>query len=317
MPNWLFASGECTWTHDFGRRERADFRRGSTQAYMEEIPVLPGIWLYRAEATGRSRFSMEVGGGEANQGRFVLGVMLAGRGAVNLEGCDDQLWGEDGRSFTISPIERRVRYDISTDHGWRSVGVRLERGALDLLGPDGAIPDLVMDALSVRRDNIAQSAPLSGPARAVSNLLLRSPYEGAMRRLFQQSKALELLVHLFERLESGPDAGQELGAAEVRRVRLARDRLLAELRDPPDLETLALDVGLSPKRLNRGFRALYGTTVFDYLRDARLEAALEAGTPLTLKQLAWELGYGQASNFATAFRRRFGVSPGLYRRQDG
>jgi AraC-like DNA-binding protein len=35
---------------------------------------------------------------------------------------------------------------------------------------------------------------------------------------------------------------------------------------------------------------------------------------LPLKQLAWELGYNQASNFVTAFRRRFGVPPGYYRR---
>ncbi len=52
------------------------------------------------------------------------------------------------------------------------------------------------------------------------------------------------------------------------------------------------------------------------LRDARLDAAraaLQGGTPLSLKQLAWELGYGQVTNFVTAFRRRFGVPPGAYR----
>lgn len=74
--------------------------------------------------------------------------------------------------------------------------------------------------------------------------------------------------------------------------------------------------GLSAKRLNSGFRETYGTTVFNYLRDARLDAAraaLEAGTPLPLKHLAWELGYSQVTNFVTAFRRRFGVTPGNYR----
>lgn len=140
-----------------------------------------------------------------------------------------------------------------------------------------------------------------------------------MGRLFQQSKVLELLAHLFDR--HGADApagtGPGLTAVERARVRLARERLLHDLRMPPDLESLALDVGLPPKRLNRGFRELYGTTVFNHLRDARLEAAraaLEEGTPLSLKQLAWTLGYGQVSNFVTAFRRRFGVSPGSYRR---
>jgi AraC-like DNA-binding protein len=104
---------------------------------------------------------------------------------------------------------------------------------------------------------------------------------------------------------------------DLAKVRVAHERLLHDLREPPDLDALAKDVGLSPKRLNRGFRELYGTTVFAFLRDARLEAArkaLEAGTPLPLKQLAWELGYQQVSNFVTAFRRRFGVTPGAWKR---
>ena len=99
-------------------------------------------------------------------------------------------------------------------------------------------------------------------------------------------------------------------------MRQARDRLLDDLRHPPSLDALAASVNLTPRQLNAGFRALFGTTVFDYLRDARMDAArrmLDEGLDMPLKQLGWAVGYGQVTNFVTAFRRRYGVSPGRYR----
>ena len=277
--------------------------------------MFPGIWLYRGEATGRSRFNMEVEAGTGTRGRIILGSMLAGRGVMALQGCDEQTWREDGRTYVLSPTKRRVQYDISADDGWRTVALRIETEAIDLLGSDGILPGVVRDVLEGRVDDVSALATVSGPLRAVSNTLLRMPYEGSMRVLYRQAKVLELLAHLLGQLEADDDRSS-LTSNELARVRRARDHLLENLRNPPCLDTLASAVGMTPKRLNRGFRTIYGATVFNYLRDARLDAAraaLERGTPLSLKQLAWELGYGHVTNFVTAFRRRFGVSPGAYR----
>jgi len=318
MADWLFSSGNCTFPHNFEHGQSVDFRRGPVRSFLEETPVLPGIWLYRGEATSSSRFRIEVDGGDPGTGRIILGSILSSSGVMTLEGCGDHGWRDEGRFYMLSPIQRRVCYEIDARNGWRTVALRLEAEALETLGGDG-LPALVREVLEARRDDVVDMAPLGGVLRSLSHLLLHTPYEGGMQRLFRQAKALELLTHQLDLFE-GDTGEQSLSASEVRRVRLARERLLADLRDPPDLASLAQEVGLSPKRLNRGFRMLYGTTVFNYLRDARLDAAraaLEGGSPLPLKQLAWELGYGQVTNFVTAFRRRFGVPPGAYRAGGG
>jgi AraC-like DNA-binding protein len=315
MTDWLFSSGNCQLSHVFDGSERVNFRAGNRKAYLEESPVLPGIWLYRGEATARSRFGMAVDGGERGQGRIILGSVLSSRGVVNLEGCDDQVWRDDGRFYVLTPIERRTSYQVDAENGWRVVAVRLEAEALELLAGDKDLPDLARQALEARLDDFSGMAPLSGPLRSLSHSLLRSPYEGPMQKLFRQAKVLELLAHQFAAFGGVGDRPM-LSAVELAKVRMVRDRLVADMQNPPGLDALARDVGLSAKRLNSGFRELYGTTVFNYLRDARLDAArvaLEAGTPLPLKHLAWELGYNQVTNFVTAFRRRFGVTPGSYR----
>jgi len=316
MADWLFSSGGCSYPHDFREGPQVRFRHGQVRSFVEETQVLPGIWLYRGEAAGRCRFSIRVDGtGKPRDGgRLVMGAMLAGRGALGLDGQADQFWREDGRFYALAPVERRVRYEVEAEQGWRAVALRLEREALDMLGGDQGVPEMVRSALEGRRHDFSETAPLSGALRSLGHLLLRPAYSGAMHRLFQQAKTLEFLAHQFDLISLESVSG--FTSAELARVRRARDQLLADLRDPPDLHTLAAGAEMSAKRLNRGFRSLYGTTVFDYLRDARLDAAraaLEAGTPLSLKSLAWELGYGQVSNFSTAFSRRFGVPPGAYR----
>ncbi|OAM74179.1 AraC family transcriptional regulator [Devosia elaeis] len=317
MTDWLFSSGACSVAYDFDRSEQVRFRRGDVKAYLEEAPVLPGVWLYRGEACGNSRFGIDVEGDIPERGRIILGSILSSRGTVSLEGCDDQHWRDDGRFYVLTPIERRVRYQIDAERGWRTVALRLETEALDMLGSDGTAPDLVRQALEGNKDDISDMSPLPAAIRALGHTLLRSPYEGTMQKLFRQAKVLELLAHQLAAFGGVAEAGG-LNARELAKVRMARDRLLFDLREPPDLETLSREVGLPAKRLNRGFRDVYGMTAFAYLRDARLDAArraLEEGSSMPLKQLAWELGYGQVSNFVTAFRRRFGMPPGSYRGQ--
>lgn len=97
----------------------------------------------------------------------------------------------------------------------------------------------------------------------------------------------------------------------------AAQRLLHEdLAQPPDLMSLAKAVGTNARRLNEAFRSCAGATVFEYLREARMEQArkLLRETSLAVQVIASDLGYDNPANFATAFRARFGLSPRDYRK---
>lgn len=97
----------------------------------------------------------------------------------------------------------------------------------------------------------------------------------------------------------------------------AAQRLLHEdLAQPPDLISLAKAVGTNARRLNDAFRSCAGVTVFDYLREARMEQArkLLRETTLAVQVIASDLGYDNPANFATAFRTRYGLSPRDYRK---
>jgi AraC-like DNA-binding protein len=64
-------------------------------------------------------------------------------------------------------------------------------------------------------------------------------------------------------------------------------------------------------KLKRTFKIYFGKTVYEYIREQRLEKAfsLLAGGQSNVSQSAFAVGYTNISHFSQAFRERFGISP--------
>ena len=155
------------------------------------------------------------------------------------------------------------------------------------------------------------------PAMAqVLQQILDCPYQGSTQHLYLESKALELLALQFACLEAEAPAPKpfKLKASDLERVQHAKEILVQRLCDPLPLIELARQVGLNECTLKRGFRHLFGTTVFGYLRDCRMQQAqnLLHSPYLTIAQVATQVGYRNPEAFSTAFRRKFAISPKAY-----
>ncbi|WP_394823193.1 helix-turn-helix transcriptional regulator [Pendulispora albinea] len=82
------------------------------------------------------------------------------------------------------------------------------------------------------------------------------------------------------------------------------------------LEDIAHEVGLSPYHFLRLFKRELGVTPYRYLLQARVRRAVEllGGTDRPVTEIAFDVGFGDLSNFINAFRREVGCSPGQFRR---
>lgn len=76
-------------------------------------------------------------------------------------------------------------------------------------------------------------------------------------------------------------------------------------------------VGLSVSRAVHLFKEYFGQTMVEYALEVRLSMAMDRlqHTSLTLEQIALTSGFGSYSYFHRIFRRKYGCSPDLYRRQ--
>lgn len=95
----------------------------------------------------------------------------------------------------------------------------------------------------------------------------------------------------------------------------ARVHLLNDLAEPPGLQELAERVGTNTKRLNQAFRHCADMTVFEYLREQRMNEArqLLSQTNQSITDIAGSVGFTSSANFATAFKERFGTTPSRLR----
>jgi AraC-like DNA-binding protein len=79
-----------------------------------------------------------------------------------------------------------------------------------------------------------------------------------------------------------------------------------------DRRALARLCSVSTRTLNRFFRRSKHQTACDWMNELRLSLAWQRlETAGSVKEVAIDLGYKEASNFTRSFKNRFGVLPSL------
>lgn len=156
--------------------------------------------------------------------------------------------------------------------------------------------------------------------QVVLQQVLNCPYQGFTRQLYLESKVWELMALLLEKVQAGEathSATNHLRSEDVERIHYAGKILVRQLNDPPSLMELARAVGINDHKLKVGFRQVFGTTVFGYLHERRLERSqqLLATGQISVTEAAQVVGFASRGHFAAAFRRKFGVNPSVYLRQ--
>lgn len=158
-----------------------------------------------------------------------------------------------------------------------------------------------------------RGAELHATAHAL-HAALREPAVVPRHPLWLQAKGMEL-VALF--LECGAPQAAAIPAGERRRLLAARDRLLSDLGEPVTIVQLARESGLNALKLKRGFKQMFGIGVYGLFQRERMHEAHRRlrTNAASVATVAAELGYTNASHFAAAFRKQFGVNPGEMKRK--
>ena len=199
----------------------------------------------------------------------------------------------------------------------RTVGIYIDPLLLNtfLDGQHDQLPAIMHDIINGNNEKHYHHSLTTTPAvnMAVQEIL-NCPYQGSLRRLYLESKALELIAHNLAQLvvdKNGHNKPFTLLPGIFERVRDARDVLIRNLENPPSLLDLARQVGINKNKLNQNFRQVFGTSVFDYLRIRRLERSKELlkNKAKNVTEVAFEVGYAQQSNFTRAFKKHFGTNP--------
>ncbi len=101
----------------------------------------------------------------------------------------------------------------------------------------------------------------------------------------------------------------------VQKIHQAKSIMMNEWKNPPTIKQLSEQTGLNQYRLKAGFKEVYGTTVYGYAMDTRLNHArrmLNQGVQ-SVNDVAFNIGYTNPSHFIAAFKKKYGTTPRKYR----
>ncbi|MGD1904304.1 MAG: helix-turn-helix transcriptional regulator [Geitlerinemataceae cyanobacterium] len=258
--------------------------------------------------------------------KWAIRFCLAGKAVQRLQGYEQELAIRPSVNlvgFMSGKLQTQTDYAGDQKVEMLTLGIQPEQFAA-LLSPEqtGLNFGQTIDHRQPEAEVMVTMNHNTPPMLTVLHQILSCPYEGQLKRLYMESKSLELIVMAIAQVQESavaPRSMFQMKSDDIERLYRARDILLQNLAHPPSLKELAQQTELNDFKLKSGFRQLFGTTVFGYLYQCRMEKAqwiLEQGTH-SVGQVAHTVGYASPSQFSAAFKRRFGVTPRAYKRHCG
>lgn len=153
--------------------------------------------------------------------------------------------------------------------------------------------------------------------------IFKCPLEGHLKRLYIHAKTIELITLQLEEFNEFYQLGQNtaeifLSKKEIDRMYLAREIIIKNSNLPCTLIDLAHNIGTNDAYLKKHFKMVFGTTVFTFLMEHKMNKAKELlleGIPIT--KVAHLTGYNQPSHFSRAFKKYFNISPNKVKNRNG
>ena len=285
-------------------RERSKDQHIVIQGNVEEVRLPSGMYLTNSDI----RILRPYESTSLQCSPLYMLVVLEGRVAVRLN--QRQLTVSTGMALITRLAEPMML------HASHQADNRLKTLSLGVKPADCQPGSMIASLLHAWDEGDIPTAVTPLPEHLLTGLrlALENTTTGLPRRLLLEGVMLQVLGCGLMAGDDAPARHFPLGPGERGRLEDIRQRLERQPEKEYSLCELAHSAAMSPTSLTVKFRQLYGISVFDFLRDCRLALAhrcLQQG--YSVQQSAWMSGYQHASNFATAFRRRYGVAPSAVR----
>lgn len=150
---------------------------------------------------------------------------------------------------------------------------------------------------------------------------LENVYDSGMMRTLSLEGRIYLILslqllehHNFEMSETLPES---LTKEDIKKIHRLTEYILDNISGPLSVEILSTESGLSPKKLQLGFKVLFSKTVNEYIRQLKLEISRDylKTTDLSVSEIVYEVGIKSRSYFSKIFTEAYGILPTDYRKQ--
>ncbi|MCH9813219.1 MAG: AraC family transcriptional regulator [Epsilonproteobacteria bacterium] len=164
---------------------------------------------------------------------------------------------------------------------------------------------------------IFERIPMTYTHRMMLEKLVNNPYHGSLKKLYFETHANLFLLSIFTDLSTFYHTSFTICEEDKQRLQKAKTLLLKDIQNPPTIDELAKMVSINQDKLKKGFKALFGNTIFKTLTEVRMQLAYEhlKKREMSVSEIAFEAGYENVSNFIAVFKKTYGQTPGQMRKE--
>jgi AraC-like DNA-binding protein len=147
--------------------------------------------------------------------------------------------------------------------------------------------------------------------------IIADPASEAFKLFFLRVKAEELICILLMELEKRDEKQlYALNSQDIQTIYKVKEQLLEHLETPPVIKELAISASMSPTKLKRLFKQIFGNSIFNYYQAFRMEEAalLLKEEKLSVSDVGYKLGFTNLSHFSRVFEDHIGMKPKQYSR---
>lgn len=174
--------------------------------------------------------------------------------------------------------------------------------------------DVLTTYLSIKTDRL-ELEPLDDEYKKIINEILNDDPDNPFPVLSLQNKLLILIERFFARLFEKHKSSKfsvNINTDEMERLQNVESILVKSFNGPPpSIPQLAKVAAMSPTKLKKLFKAVYGNAIFEYFQKRRMKHAAELllTRKYSVKEVGNRLGYANMSNFTLAFKKEFNRLP--------
>jgi len=164
--------------------------------------------------------------------------------------------------------------------------------------------------------SFTKAIPLCNRTKAILEGLLNHSYTDALENIYVNAQTQMLLLYSLDCVigekEINTISCRFLANDDDReKIIKAREILIQHIGEPITIKELSRKVAINECYLKKGFKELFGSTIFEFYQSQRMEHAkyLLYDKGLSVTDVSLMLGYSSISHFSTAFKKHTGLKP--------
>ncbi len=137
------------------------------------------------------------------------------------------------------------------------------------------------------------------------------------KKYLMKIKIIELILYLISGTDYKESETVYFSKETVEKIKQARNIIIENVDKFVTIKQLSEITKINTTDLEKGFKSLYGTTIFAYSRMIKMAKAKELiqEKKYSMLEVSLAVGYSNGGKFARAFRETFGMLPTQYRKE--